>query len=100
MAGVTAAVSAVTAVAGLYSSVKSSEASEKAQKKQKEALEDQQQAEKDAIADSQAKALDKRKQRIDTQRKQVIGGGAYSIGQTGDTGIVDSGESLTGGVLG
>jgi hypothetical protein len=91
----------IAAVGGTYASVKQSEAAGIAAKNQKEAIEQQQDDQKKAIAAANAEALSKRKTLIDRQRKQILGAGdtGYSIGQTGGAGVTGSGM-LTGGILG
>lgn len=84
---VASAAPTVGALVGAYSAVKGTEAAEKSQKQQAEALEASQDAQNKEIKAQKAAALKKRKGLIDRTRKQIVGEGDYSVGQTGATGV-------------
>ncbi len=71
---------------------------EETKKQQAEALKKQQEVERQAIEKEKAKALADRTEKINKQRRQLVGAGNYSIGQTGSAGLTaaTAGTSLLG----
>ena len=102
MAALTGIISAVGTAATAYSSIKSAEVAEKGQREQAKMLKQQQEDQAAEIKKAQAESLAKRKQQIDTQRKQILGAGdtAYSINQTSSAGADSASGSLIGATLG
>ena len=95
-----AAVSTYIAGASLVASLGMNAESKTAAYKQNRALDDQQQTEAQAIEGQKKAAAKKRKQTIDNQRKQLMGGAGnsnYSINQTSEVGTADG---ITGAPLG
>lgn len=88
----TAVLSSISALATGYSAVKQTEAYEETKQIQKE----QGEAEERAIAEQKRIALNKRKQKIDLQRKQLGygSGNNFSTLTTGGTGVPKLTESL------
>ncbi len=87
---VASAAPTVAALGTAYAGIKQTEIAGKAASAEKEAIEDQQESDRQAIAAEQAKTLEKRKSLVNKQRKQLPGAGDYSISQTGATGTTAS----------
>ena len=100
MAALTSIIMGVTGTVGAASSMKQADIAADQARTQKKHLKEQKESTAQAQAQQEATALGVRKDKINKQRKQLMGAGddAYSIGQTGDAGVQD--QSLTGGVLG
>ena len=97
---VAANMGAIATGAKVYTDIQTSEAQTKASKEQMKMAKEQQEQEKARVQNQKRIELAKRKDKINIQRKQILGAGDsdYSLNQTSSVGA--SGGSLTGVSLG